>query len=73
MTCVFGAEEGLERGVRFDMAGTATSEEPETHHITLVYIVTSVCIQSTPLGPTLCYTTINSTYVSLCYSRVYIQ
>lgn len=31
MTCVFGAEEGLERGVRFDMAGTATSEEPETH------------------------------------------
>lgn len=27
-TCVFGVEEGLEEGTRFDMAGTATSEEP---------------------------------------------
>lgn len=32
-TCVFGVEEGLEEGTRFDMAGTATSEEPEIHQI----------------------------------------
>lgn len=41
-TCVFGAEEGLEGGARFDMAGTATSEEPETHQTPLVYLVTLV-------------------------------
>lgn len=41
-TCVFGAEEGLVGGARFDMAGTATSEEPETHQTALVYLVTSV-------------------------------
>ena len=38
-TCVFGAEEGLEGGTRFDMAGTATSEEPETHHTPLIHLV----------------------------------
>ena len=32
-TCVFGVEEGLEGDTRFDMAGTATSEEPEIHQM----------------------------------------